>query len=191
MSAVLSYLASTARVMLLALPLWLVVRTLWLLHRRRASGPLHEVLLALLALYLVGLAFQTLGSPGVVRPDGVPLWAYVRDRWQHRLAINLTPLATIRAIWRHGSAGQRLINLAGNVLFFLPLGLLPPLLWPRRRHWWAALALSAGASALIELCQLFIGRSVDVDDLLLNALGGLLGYLLFRLLHALRPRRRA
>ena len=63
-----------------------------------------------------------------------------------------------------------------------PLGFLPPLLWRRWRHWWAALALSGGVSCLIEFLQLFLGRSVDVDDVLLNVLGGFLGYLLFCLL---------
>ena len=34
-------------------------------------------------------------------------------------------------------------------------------------------------ACLIEFLQLFLGRSVDVDDVILNTLGGLLGYLLF------------
>lgn len=188
MSTVLSYLAQTARVMLLALPPWLLLRTFWLTRRGRPSHWKKELLLALFALYLVGLAVQTLSSPVIVRPDGLPLSDHLRDRWQRRLAVNLTPLATIRAIWQRGSLEQKLVNLAGNVLFFAPLGLLPPLLWRRPRHWWMALGLSAGVSALIECLQFFIGRSVDVDDLLLNALGGLTGYLLFRLLYILRPR---
>lgn len=189
MSTVLSYLAETARVMLLALPPWLLLRTLWLTRRGRPSHWKKELLLALLVLYLAGLAAQTLSSPIYARSDGLPMSDYLRDRWQRRLAVNLTPLATIRAIWQHGSPEQKLVNLAGNVLFFAPLGLLPPLLWRRWRHWWMALGLSAGVSLLIECLQFFIGRSVDVDDLLLNALGGLTGYLLFRLLYALRPRR--
>ena len=46
----------------------------------------------------------------------------------------------------------------------------------RWRHLWAAVPLSAGVSCLIEFLQLFLGRSVDVDDLILNSLGYLLGY---------------
>ena len=76
---------------------------------------------------------------------------------------------------------MQLINLAGNVLIFAPLGFLPPLLWRRWRHR-TALLLSAGTSCLIEFLQLFLGRSVDVDDLILNVAGGFAGYLLFCLL---------
>ena len=50
------------------------------------------------------------------------------------------------------------------------------------RHFFAAVGLSAIASCLIEFVQLFLGRSVDVDDLILNTLGGLVGYLLFCLI---------
>ena len=45
-----------------------------------------------------------------------------------------------------------------------------------------------GVSCLIEFLQLFLGRSVDVDDLILNTLGGLMGYLLFCLLPKKRKR---
>ena len=81
-----------------------------------------------------------------------------------------------------GGRSQKLINLAGNVLIFVPLGFLPPLLWKKWRHFWATLPLCAGVSLLIEFLQLFLGRSVDVDDLILNTLGGLMGYILFCLI---------
>ena len=80
------------------------------------------------------------------------------------------------------SAGQKLINLAGNLLIFVPLGFFAPLLWRKLRHWWAAPGLSMGVSCLIEFLQLFLGRSVDIDDVILNTLGGLAGYILFCLL---------
>ena len=81
-----------------------------------------------------------------------------------------------------GSYGQKLINLAGNLLIFVPLGFFAPLLWRKLRHWWAAPGLSMGVSCLIEFLQLFLGRSVDIDDVILNTLGGLAGYILFCLL---------
>ena len=74
---------------------------------------------------------------------------------------------------------------------FVPLGLLPPALWQRLRRLWKATLLCCASSCLIEFFQLFIGRSVDVDDVILNTLGGVLGYLLFALLWALFSRRKA
>lgn len=74
-----------------------------------------------------------------------------------------------------------------NIAVFLPLGILIPLL-QRRPTWWKILATAAGVSAGIELAQLAAddffngGHIADVNDFMWNVTGGLLGYLLFRLI---------
>jgi glycopeptide antibiotics resistance protein len=70
-----------------------------------------------------------------------------------------------------------LTDLFGNVLLFVPFGFLFPLLVRAMRRWWQALAVGAGVSLLIELYQLaWPGvRKVSVNDLLMNALGVVLG----------------
>lgn len=65
--------------------------------------------------------------------------------------------------------------LAGNILLFLPFGLLSALLW-RKFRWWKALLLGFDITLFIELWQLFIGRTFDVDDLMLNTFGVLCGF---------------
>lgn len=65
--------------------------------------------------------------------------------------------------------------LAGNVVLFVPFGLLSALLW-RGFRWWKALLLGLGSTLFIELWQLFIGRACDIDDLMLNTFGVLCGY---------------
>lgn len=65
--------------------------------------------------------------------------------------------------------------LVGNVLMFLPMGVLVPPVFPglrMRDSWKLALAVPLG----IELLQPIIGRSFDVDDLLMNALGILVSF---------------
>lgn len=67
--------------------------------------------------------------------------------------------------------------LAGNVLMFVPMGVLLPFACPKlsRR---ALLAAAVAIPAVIELLQPLVGRSLDIDDLLANFIGILLGYLL-------------
>ena len=182
MTVVSYYLGSMGGFMLLALPLWILLRTLWLMHKQQSPRWDRELLLALLVLYCIGLASQTLTFHRSYFSDLQELWARATQRWETGWGINLTPGYTIRSMLEKGSHGQKVINLAGNVLIFAPLGFLPPLLWRRWRHLWAVVPLSAGVSCLIEFLQLFLGRSVDVDDVILNTLGGLLGYLLFCLI---------
>lgn len=69
--------------------------------------------------------------------------------------------------------------LLGNIGMFLPVGFFPALLW-RKPRWWKSVLIGFSASFTIEFVQFFIGRSTDVDDLILNTTGALLGYWLYR-----------
>jgi len=75
----------------------------------------------------------------------------------------------------------------GNVLLYLPLGLLFPLAW-RGASWWRIAAAGLAVSLVTELIQPVFGRSFDLDDLIANLLGTLLGYLLFVLVRLVFPR---
>ena len=63
-----------------------------------------------------------------------------------------------------------------NIVLFLPLGFLLPLIWPNYNRFWRILIFGAALSLLIELSQLLNIRSTDIDDLLLNTLGAMAGY---------------
>ncbi|MFJ7330696.1 VanZ family protein [Streptomyces cyaneofuscatus] len=68
----------------------------------------------------------------------------------------------------------------GNVLLGVPFGLLLPFLVPRRLRMISMTLLTAAAMVLVELVQgaLVTGRAFDIDDVILNTSGALLGYLL-------------
>ncbi|MCC8065865.1 MAG: VanZ family protein [Clostridiales bacterium] len=73
-----------------------------------------------------------------------------------------------------------LTNLLGNVIGFMPLGALVPLMARSARKVWRTTLLSFEISVLVEVSQLvFHVGCFDVDDMILNTIGGLLGYLLF------------
>ena len=73
-----------------------------------------------------------------------------------------------------------LINIMGNIILFVPIGLGVPLLWSVSGR--LTLVIGFLSSLFIELCQLLMLRGTDVDDLILNTLGVLLGVLLYKLL---------
>ena len=76
-----------------------------------------------------------------------------------------------------------LSNLLGNVLAFVPFGMILPMLRGRCRHFFYIVLLGFDFSLFVETIQLIskVG-SFDVDDLFLNTLGGALGYLAFWLI---------
>lgn len=77
------------------------------------------------------------------------------------------------------------INVFGNMALFVPAGLLAALLF---RPTWTAFCLAPVLSISIEVVQLFIGLSADIDDIILNTVGGVvgvcIGLLIRRLLRA-------
>ena len=72
------------------------------------------------------------------------------------------------------------LNVAGNVIAFMPFGFCIPLLTHNRRKFFSIFLGSFALSLTIETIQLVckIG-CFDVDDLLLNTIGGILGYVVF------------
>lgn len=77
-------------------------------------------------------------------------------------------------------------NLAGNILIFIPYGFFISMA-SRSRGFFKILFFSMGLSLCVETVQLFtrVG-SFDVDDILLNTIGGISGYIVFLLCNVIR-----
>ena len=75
-----------------------------------------------------------------------------------------------------------LLNLAGNVAAFMPFGFFLPVFAGRCRTIFNTLLYSFELSVLVELIQLItkVG-SFDVDDIILNTLGGAIGYIVYKI----------
>lgn len=74
------------------------------------------------------------------------------------------------------------INLVGNIALLVPLGFLVPLVY-RHVTWKASLALGVAAGLCIEVMQTVLGVGIfDIDDVILNALGVMIGYWAFAIL---------
>ena len=72
-------------------------------------------------------------------------------------------------------------NIIGNILLFMPLGLLMAYKL-NLKHFYSVLLLSLYFPFCIESVQLIIGRVFDIDDILLNAFGTIIGYFIFQIL---------
>ena len=99
-------------------------------------------------------------------------------------SFNLQPFQWLEA---GGTSPQLLTEVIPNVMMFIPLGVFIPAVFARlRKFQWAILALFL-TTLSIELTQFVIGRAADIDDIIANLLGGLIGFSLFALAnHLLR-----
>ncbi len=149
-----------------ALPVYLLVRRPW----RRAG--IREWAVGAFVLYMAGLLVLVLeGQYG----NPVQMVHKAAGRISTGEGINLVPLRTIRTFFIHFIPDVFLVNIVGNLVMFVPWGFGLPLLWKRMRFLPSLVPALLVLPLGIETCQLFIDRSVDIDDLILNFLGGCLG----------------
>lgn len=121
--------------------------------------------------------------------EGVPYWEQVKGNF------NLMPFHTIGDYWHiltnkeyyldkwgayaiyRAQARHAFINLVGNVVMFVPLGYCLPSVSGKYRTLLCTLFAGAGLIIAVEILQLFtLLGSCDVDDLILNLCGVILGY---------------
>ncbi|MFJ8106116.1 VanZ family protein [Streptomyces sp. NPDC096132] len=108
---------------------------------------------------------------------------------------NLRPGRSLRAYLDQPALRDAVKQIGGNLLLGVPFGILVPVLAPQARGVLRVLLLTASVMLLVEFAQgaLVTGRAFDIDDVILNTAGALIGYLLLgrrvsRAVHA--PRRR-
>lgn len=142
----------------------ILIPTFWMLNRYCFRDSRRSAYYLLMSLYLAAV-------DAVV---GLPSLLYIRFDQN----INLVPFAYMFSDYKHSLL---------NVLLFVPLGFFLPVLWKRFRSFlWTAL-FGLGFSLSIEVLQLFTLRATDINDLMTNTLGTVLGWCLGRLLLKLFP----
>jgi len=103
----------------------------------------------------------------------------ISDGWKHA---NLKPFSTIYLFYKSKRLREeyKYDNIGGNIIGFMPLGILLPALFFSLRNIWRVALASFCISLIFETTQLLTGLgSFDVDDIILNTAGGVLGYIVY------------
>lgn len=135
----------------------------------------------LFALYIAGLVYflffaEMLDRTGIERSYRYNLIPFREIRRFIVYADLLGPMAVIS-------------NLFGNIVIFMPFGFLVPILGRKKRNFWFTSLLSFALSLTVECIQLVTRTGCfDVDDIFLNTIGGMLGYLVYALVQRKRDR---
>ena len=115
--------------------------------------------------------------PGYV--EGIPYWEQVSQQ------LNLIPFRTLQLYAdlldssRPAYVRAAVINLGGNIIMFIPLGLLLPKVFPKLSSLPRVLLTTAAVITAVEVFQLFTLVGIcDIDDLILNVIGAALGFLI-------------
>lgn len=149
---------------------------------------------AVLFLFYAGLMVYLLFIRNRAVTEGLPYWEQIQRN------CNFVPWHTVGNYWdvlvrpqyymeKWGSASAyyyharvAAVNILGNVAMFVPFGVFLPTVWRKLQRAWKAIPVGFLTIILVEILQLFTLRGrCDVDDVLLNMVGIILGYALWRL----------
>ena len=152
----------------------------------RRPLPLPLRLLAMLCAFVVMVVFAVVLARLTLQPSPAS------EALTHT---NLHPGRSLRAYLDQPALRDAVRQVGGNILLGVPFGVLVPVVAPRTRGFLRVLLLTAVVMLLVESAQgaLVTGRAFDVDDVILNTSGALIGYLLVgrrlsRAVHARRPK---
>jgi len=96
---------------------------------------------------------------------------------------NLIPFATINrylsVLDRPSGLGLFIYNIVGNAVILIPFGYLFPIVSKLMKRWWAFVLAALIFILIMEILQyVTMSGTFDVDDILLNFVGAIIGYLL-------------
>ena len=107
----------------------------------------------------------------------------VEEKTNSFVGYNLVPFTEIFR-YKIGSDAF-FMNVVGNIVLFIPFGyFISTYIKPKKIL--PILIVSVISSATVEFVQLCIGRSFDVDDIILNSLGAIIGFLIYVALNAIK-----
>lgn len=151
--------------------LWIFVRAFWWCREKKFSLK-REAELILVYICLVVVARFTFFPFSRVNGQVQPLLFDPGNIFPPR--INLVPIVYLLD---YEIRQEALINVMGNTAMFLPIGIIWPSVFRKLDTPAKVISAGVGLSAFIEILQLpFFDRVSDIDDLLLNSLGFLLGF---------------
>lgn len=163
--------------------LWILVRSLIAFRQKKICWK-REAQLMLVYICIVVVVRFTFFPFGKVDGQVQPLEFDMANAFPPR--INLVPLVYL---FDYPTLKEALINVIGNTLMFLPLGIVWPAVFKELDTHKKAIAAGFGTSLIIEILQLpFYFRLSDIDDLILNTLGYLMGYSIYLLVKTVKSR---
>ncbi len=188
-----------SRILIISLPA-VVVFLCFMPYRMKAlkamnlhSGWQREVGLILFVVSIFGILALTLW-PTYIWEDSPGIWGNVRiliDRPTWKSSLSIVPFSVFKDYFEDLLKSPAyffvtLINFFGILAMFIPIGFFPALLF-RNATWKRSAIIGFGMSTFIEFAQYFIMRNTAVDDIILNTLGAICGYWLYRLLQKWFP----
>ena len=148
-------------------------------REKRKHIIIEIILIILIVLYIISMLYLLLFQK---------YWGRAELQLEGHAHYNLIPFTEIKRFFIYREKvgfAAAFLNLGGNVIGFIPFGILLPAAFPPLRRASVVIVLGALFSGIIEFSQLMMHVGVcDVDDVILNAIGAAVGYIIYKIARA-------
>lgn len=176
MQVILNYSLYMIIFMVICMPIYLIVRYIFLKKKNIKINKYREIVLLLFVLFLMGLASLTIIPTIRITSFGMEFINSGIDD------INIIPFRIIYdtyiEIFKNHNINYFLISFLGNIILFIPIGFFMKILWENLSDK-KIILYGFCISLMIEVCQVPLARTTDIDDLLCNTLGVFIGVLFY------------
>ena len=161
--------------------IWLIIRiAVWM--KQKKIDRKREIVLLLMYINLAVILRFTFFPMSKVDGHIQPLVSDTAAVFPFR--VNLLPLVNL---FDYDSKRDLLLNVIGNAAMFVPSGIVLPIVYRGLNTHRKVISAGIGISLCIEILQLpFYDRVSDIDDLILNTIGVIVGYGIYSLLQCVR-----
>lgn len=162
---------------IIVIPIFIVIRfVVYKLKGIKKINFKREILMLIFFMFLIGLLSQALFSEfDFILNNGINLDIN---------RINIVPFRvfaqTYRMVFINKDVSYFIINFLGNIIMFIPVGLLVPIIWKIKDR--KVILTGFLISLFIEITQILLPRGTDIDDLILNTFGTILGLILYKII---------
>lgn len=143
----------------------IVLRIAYLIKNKKKIIIHHEVIMFVFIIYMMCLfyvvTFQDIEVLGISRYNLIPF----KEMFRYPIGSYL--------FYK---------NVIGNMLMFVPFGFFTAYILNKVKLRWVII-ITLIVSLAIEFIQLKIGRVFDIDDVILNVMGGIVGYIIFSIIN--------
>ena len=161
--------------------IWIIVRVIVWIQQKRMDWK-REVVLLLMYINLAVIIRFVFFPKALVNGHVQPLVYDPAAVFPFRM--NLIPLVHLLD---YNNARDIVWNIVGNITMFIPSGIVLPFVYKKLNSFGKVAAAGTFISLCIEILQLpFASRASDIDDLILNTLGVLVGYGIYALIRQLK-----
>lgn len=172
MNFIINYILKMIPYMIGVIPIFIVIRMIFYKINKKSKVNLKsEVLMLMFFMFIIGIYSQAITGSFSTKNINIS-------------KINVVPfkifIDTYKEMFVNGNINYFIISFLGNIGMFIPIGLLIPAIWKIKDR--IVILIGFLISLSIELSQLFLNRGTDIDDLIFNTLGTIIGLMIYKII---------